>query len=226
MFKKVNIVCGHYGSGKTNFSLNLARQINSLGEKVHIVDLDIVNPYFRTSDYTKMLENSGIRVTSPLSAGSTLDSPFLSSAILSAFEQEDEYVVIDVGGDDVGATALGRFEKYIKALDEYQCLYVINKYRKLISKPNQAVDLMREVELASKLKMNAIINNSNLSYLTTAEDILASKDYADDICSLSQLPLLATVVPKNLSDELAGKMPNIYPVEIFVKLPWAEKGDV
>lgn len=226
MFKKVNIICGHYGSGKTNFSLNLAKQLSNSGKKVHIVDLDIVNPYFRTSDYKEMLEDSGIRVVSPVSAGTTLDTPFLSAEILSVFEQEDDYVIVDVGGDDVGATALGRFEKYIKNVDDYQCIYVVNKYRKLVSNPKDAVDLMHEIEIASKLKMDVVVNNSNLSYLTTVDDILSSIDYANEVCTLSQLPLLATAVPQILSDELKGKVPNIYPVEIIVKLPWAEKGDV
>ncbi|MEG2425581.1 MAG: cobalamin biosynthesis protein CobQ [Oscillospiraceae bacterium] len=226
MFKRVNIICGHYGSGKTNLSLNIAKQLKSTGKKVTIVDMDIVNPYFRSSDYKLMLERLGIRVISPVEAGSTLDSPSLSAEIFSAFEQDDGYVIVDVGGDDVGANALGRFESYIKALDDYQCIYVINKFRKFVSTPNDAIELMHEIESACRLKMDAIINNSHLSYLTTSDDILSSIDYADEVCNLTQLQLLATTVPENLSDELDGKVSNIYPVEIIVKLPWAEKGDV
>lgn len=226
MIKKINIICGHYGSGKTNYSINIAKKLKESGENVTIVDMDIVNPYFRTSDYKEMLEDLGIKVICPVAAGTTLDTPSLSSEIYSAFEQEDGYVIVDVGGDDVGATALGRFEKNIKSTQDYQCLYVINKFRKLIATPSEAVELMHEIEAASKLKMDAIVNNSHLAYLTNADDILSSIDYANEVCSISELSLLATIVPQNLSDELEGKVPNIYPVEIIVKLPWADKGDV
>ena len=226
MLKKVNIICGHYGSGKTNYSINIAKQLKQSGAQVTIVDMDIVNPYFRTSDYKKMLEDLGIRVICPVAAGTTLDTPSLPSEIYSVFEQQDGYVIVDVGGDDVGATALGRFEKNIKATQDYQCIYVINKFRKLISTPFEAVELMNEIEIASKLKIDSIVNNSHLAHLTTADDILSSIDYANEVCSLSNLPLMATIVPQSLSDELYGKVPSIYPVEIIVKLPWADKGDV
>ncbi len=226
MLKKINIICGHYGSGKTNFSLNIANKLRQSGEKVTIVDMDVVNPYFRTSDYRESLENAGIRVITPVAAGTTLDTPSISSEVCSAFEQEDGYVIIDVGGDDVGATALGRFEKNIKATKDYQCFYVINKFRKFISTPDEAVELMREIEVASRLEMGAIVNNSHLAHLTSSDDILSSIDYANKVCSLSGLPLFATTVPQNLSDELKSKVPKIYPVEIIVKLPWADKGDV
>lgn len=226
LLKRINIICGHYGSGKTNFSLNLASKLKKSGERVTIVDMDVVNPYFRTSDYRQELESLGIRVISPLAAGTTLDTPSISSEVCSALEQQDGYVIIDVGGDDVGATALGRFEKNIKSTDNFQCFYVINKYRKFISTPGEAVELMREIEVASKLEMGAIINNSHLANLTSTEDILSSIDYANEVCSLSKLPLFATTVPQNLSDKLEGKVPKIYPVEIIVKLPWADKGDV
>lgn len=224
--KRVNIICGHYGSGKTNYSLNLAKQLIDKGEKVTIVDMDIVNPYFRTSDYGKWLNDIGVHVISPSEAGTTLDSPSLSAEVYSAFLKSDRYVIVDVGGDDAGATALGRFESNIKSLDDYQCIYVINKFRKFISTPQKAVEIMREIESACKLKMNAVVNNSHLSHLTTSDDILSSVEYSTEVCSISGLPLIATAVPKNLSDELKGRVPDIYPVEIIVKLPWAGKGDV
>lgn len=225
MFKKVNIICGHYGCGKTNLSVNLAKKLRETGKPVTIVDMDVVNPYFRTSDYKKLLEDDGIKVICPVAAGSTLDSPFLSSQIYAGISQTDGYVVIDVGGDDVGATALGIFEKNIKETD-YKCFYVINKYRNLASEPEQAIEIMKEIEFACKLKMDAIINNSNLSYLTKPDDIMKTLEYANKVCDISQLPLAATVVPQKLTKELENKVPNILPVDIIVKLPWMEEGDV
>lgn len=225
MFKKVNIICGHYGCGKTNLSVNLALKLRETGEQVTIVDMDVVNPYFRTSDYKNLLIEKGIKVVCPVSAGSTLDSPFLSPEIYTAINQKNGYVIIDCGGDDVGATALGMYDKNLKNID-YKCFYVVNKYRNLASKPEEAIQIMREIESACKLKMDAVINNSNLSYLTKCEDIINSIDFANKVCEIAQLPLVATTVPKQLKDELENKVPKIFPVDVIVKLPWLEEGDV
>lgn len=226
MFKKVNVICGHYGCGKTNLSVNLAKKLRKeTGEPVTIVDMDVVNPYFRTSDYRKLLEDEGIKVVCPVAAGSTLDSPFLSSQIYTAIDQKEGYVVIDVGGDDAGATALGIFDKNIKQTD-YKCFYVVNEYRNLASTPEDAIEIMKEIESACKLKMNAIINNSNLSYLTKTGDIIDTLEYTEEICNISKLPLAATVVPQKLAEDLKDKVPKILPVDIIVRLPWMEEGDV
>ncbi len=220
MLKRINIICGHYGSGKTNLALNFAMDLKSRGERVTLVDLDIVNPYFRSSDYTEMLETGGIKVISPASAGTTLDAPALTAEIFSVFDSIQGNIIIDAGGDDVGAYALGRFSNRIAARGEYQMLYVINKFRKLISTPQEAVDLLREVESASSLKATGIVNNSHLCDLTTAQDILSSVFYAEQTALLSGLPLAMTSVPQHLRQELAGKIENLYPVDIIVKLPW------
>ncbi len=221
MGKSINIICGHYGSGKTNFSLNLALRKKREGKTVDIVDLDIVNPYFRTADYKNFLVDNGIRVISPASAGTTLDAPALTSEIYSVFDDVDGYTVIDVGGDDVGASALGRFSKLIKALPEpYEMIFVINKFRSMISEPEDAIEIMREIEAASRLSVTGIVNNSHLATITTAEDILGSLDYAKATAQLAGLPLLATTAPANLASELEGRVENLLPVEVIVKLPW------
>lgn len=221
MGKSINIICGHYGSGKTNFSLNLALRKKREGKTVDIVDLDIVNPYFRTADYKNFLVDNGIRVISPASAGTTLDAPALTSEIYSVFDDVDGYTVIDVGGDDVGASALGRFSKLIKALPEpYEMIFVINKFRSMISEPEDAIEIMREIEAASRLSVTGIVNNSHLATITTAEDILGSLDYAKATAELAGLPLLATTAPANLAPELEGRVENLLPVEVIVKLPW------
>ena len=221
MGKSINIICGHYGSGKTNFSLNLALRKKREGKTVDIVDLDIVNPYFRTADYKDFLVDNGIRVISPASAGTTLDAPALTSEIYSVFDDVDGYTVIDVGGDDVGASALGRFSKLIKALPEpYEMIFVINKFRSMISEPEDAIEIMREIEAASRLNVTGIVNNSHLATITTAEDILGSLDYAKATAELAGLPLLATTAPANLAPELEGRVENLLPVEVIVKLPW------
>lgn len=220
MLNRINIICGHYGSGKTNLALNLAIEMQSKGERVAVIDLDIVNPYFRSADYTELMQSRGIKVISPSTAGTTIDAPGLTASILSAFDSEDSRVVIDVGGDDAGAFALGRFSNQIAASRDYQMLYVINKFRKLTSTPQEAVDLLGEIESAAGLRASGIVNNSHFGPLTTAKDILESQAYAEQVAKLTELPLLMTTAPQTLAKELAGQVENLYPVEIIVKLPW------
>ncbi len=220
MLKRFNIICGHYGSGKTNLALNLALDWQSRGERVTVVDLDIVNPYFRTADYTQLLQNKGIKVISPATAGTTVDAPALTAEILTVFDKTDEQIIIDVGGDDAGAFALGRYAKRIYAQSDYEMLFVINRFRKLIATPEEAVELLREVEGASGIRATGIVNNSHLAGLTTAEDILSSIPYAQQTARLSGLPLAMTTAPRHLEPTLTGKVDNLYPVDIIVKLPW------
>ena len=187
--KRITLVCGHYGSGKTNFSLNLALNAAKRGERITLVDLDIVNPYFRTADYKDELEAAGVNV------------------------------IIDVGGDDAGATALGRFSRQLNE-SGYDMLCVINKYRKFISDPEEAVEMLAEIEAACRLKATGIVNNSHLGAQTTAQDILASVPYAEKTAELASLPLVCTTAPKSVASELEGKIENLCPVDVLVKLPW------
>ena len=220
MFKHINIICGHYGSGKTNLALNLAIDAKNRGERVTVVDLDIVNPYFRSSDYAKFLENNGIKIICPVQAGTTLDTPALSAEIMSVFDSNEECVIFDVGGDDAGAMALGRYSKKIISLSEYQMFYVVNRFRKLISNPQDSVELLHEVETASGLKATGIVNNSHLCSLTSADDIVSSIPYAQKTAQIAGIPLQFTTAPRYLEYELTGKVKDLYPLNIIVKLPW------
>ena len=215
----LSIIFGHYGCGKTNLSLNLAFDAAKRGEKVTIADMDIVNPYFRTTDYADALTDRGIRVIKPSLAGSTVDAPSLSSEIYSAFET-DGTVIIDVGGDDAGAGALGRFCEKINAIEKKEILYVVNRFRPATAKPEDAVQILREIEKACKLKADAIVNNSHLCTLTEPEDILKGYEYALKVSELSGLPLKMTTVNESLYKELMGKIPDIYRVQTYVKLPF------
>lgn len=218
--KRLTVIYGHYGSGKTNLAVNLAMDLHKQGKKVTLVDLDIVNPYFRTADYTPVLEGEGIRVINPTFAGTTVDAPALNPEIFSIFDNPDGYAIIDVGGDDVGAAALGRFAGRIFAEKEYDAFYVINSYRPMVDAPEKAEQILREIEFASHVPATGIINNSHLSYLTQADDIRKSLDYADKTAVICNLPIKYTTAPQSVAGELQGEIPNLYPVDIFVKLPW------
>ena len=217
--KRITLVCGHYGSGKTNFALNLAVNAAKSGEKITLVDLDIVNPYFRTADYKDELEAAGVNVIAQNLEGTTLDAPALTARMFSIFEESMGRVIVDVGGDDAGATALGRFSRQFNE-SGYDMLCVVNKFRKFISSPNEAVGLLGEIEAACRLKATGLVNNSHLGAQTTAQDILLSVPYAEKTAELAGLPLVYTTASKSVAGELEGKIDNLYPVDVLVKLPW------
>lgn len=217
--KRITLICGHYGSGKTNFALNMAVNAAKNGEKITLVDLDIVNPYFRTADYRDELEKLGVNVIAQNLEGTTLDAPALTARMFSIFEESMGRVIVDVGGDDVGATALGRFSKQLET-SGYDMLCVVNKFRKFISSPEEAAQLLGEIEAACRLKATGIVNNSHLGAQTTAQDIISSVDYAKNTAELLELPLVYTIAPKAVAHQLAGEVENLYPVDVLVRLPW------
>lgn len=223
---RFTVITGHYGSGKTNLSINLALDLAAIYDEVLLVDLDVVNPYFRSSDYTAMLAEHGVRVISPTFAGTTLDTPSLSAAVSAAFDTTGA-VIFDVGGDDVGATALGRYSKDIRAID-HEMLYVINHYRNLTAEPAEAAALLAEIESACHLKATGVVNNSHLRDETTAATVLDSLPFARDTAELLGLPLRLTTVPEHLTAELsgtpgaAGYVENAYPIKIHVRTPWED----
>ena len=202
-FKRVSVIAGHYGSGKTNIAVNFAlRRIVSEGH-LTIADLDIVNPYYRTKDSAELLERNGITLISSEYANTNVDVPALPAAIYDAVLDDSRGLVIDVGGDDRGAMALGRYSEYISREDNYDMFFVINMFRPLTKNARDTLDVFGEVEAASGLKFSGIINNSNLGPLTTAEDIASSAEYAAEVCELTGLPLFATTVSDIIAEECA-----------------------
>ena len=217
--KRLNIIAGHYGSGKTNLAVNLALDISKSGKKAAVIDLDIVNPYFRTADFGALFEQNGIRLAAPLYAGSNLDIPALPPEIDSLLSDEKTTVIVDVGGDDAGAIALGRYASLIQDVG-YDMFYVINRYRLGTAELEDSVSLMREIETASRLRTTRIINNSNLGRGTTADDILESVSFTNEVCRKTGLPLAATAVWEQKASEV--EVPVQYPVHIFVAKPWEQ----
>jgi len=219
-FKKITIICGHYGSGKTNLSLNLAFELRRRGEAVTLADMDIVNPYFRSSEYRAEMERRGISVIAPSMAGTTQDMPAISPSVYSLFNKSSEYVIIDAGGDDAGALALGRLSSRFADPSDYDMLFVVNRYRPMISEPAAALEILREIESACRIKVTGIVNNSHLGGLTSAEDVEASLEYAGEIAALSGLELKFTAAERSLCPALEDKAENLFPVDIIVKKPW------
>lgn len=210
--KKITIVCGHYGSGKTNLAVNLALSLAKAGEKTVLVDLDIVNPYFRAADNRRELEENGVRCVLPQFANTNVDVPSLPPQIHSVFVG-DEKVIFDVGGDKDGAMALGVYRNAI-AKCGYDMLGVCNMYRPLTQTPEETVENLAEIESQCRLTFTALVNNSNLGEETTTHDVEASFAYADALAEQTKLPLLFTAV----SDKVALKAERpIYPIRDITK---------
>lgn len=221
--RSLTIVCGHYGTGKTNLSINMAVQCARSGKDVVLVDLDIVNPYFRSSDYADVLERENVRVVGPVFAHSNTDTPSLPPEMGSVLADSSKVVIVDVGGDDVGATALGRYADTIRERG-YDMIYVINRYRSMTTTPEEAADILVEIERACGLKADSIVNNSHLKQLTTADTILDSVNFADCTAKMLGLPISFTTAPRSVSDAL-NNIPNVYPIDIYVRTPWEQGGD-
>lgn len=216
--KKITVVTGHYGSGKTNLSVNLAVNANNEGKSVAVVDLDLVNPYFRTADFKYYFESIGVKLIAPDFANSNLDVPSIQFDIEQLAMSED-CLIIDVGGDDAGAFALGRFaEALSKYKNDLDMLYVINQRRYLTEKADEAVKLMYEIETAARMKHTAIVNNTNLGRETTAGIITKSADFARKVSQITGLPLAFTTCPEELCELV--DMQDIFPINVFVKAIW------
>ncbi|MBR6509985.1 MAG: hypothetical protein IKT38_05215 [Clostridia bacterium] len=217
-YKRITLLCGHYGSGKTNIAVNMALDLKAKYDKVLIADLDIVNPYFRTKDSIEDLNAAGIKLIASEYAGSNVDIPALPQEMYSLTDDLSAKAIIDVGGDDRGALALGRLSDKIKLENNYEMLLVINKFRPLTPDAESTIEVMAEIENACKIKITGLVNNSNLGYLTTGEDVLNSVEYANEISRLTNLPVVCTTVNETLYNELNGKIENLFPLKLQKKI--------
>ena len=216
--KRILLLSGHYGSGKTNIAVNIAFHLKKQRERVTIADVDIVNPYFRTTDSRRDLDAAGIRLIASGFAGSNVDLPALPAEIYSLTADRGQTAVIDVGGDDRGALALGRLRDEILEENNYEMLFVINRFRPLTRTAEMTIEVMQEIEAAGRIPFTAVVNNSNLGEETTAEDVLSSQAYAEEVCRLTGLPLKMTTVNENLYPQLEGKIENLFPLRLQEKI--------
>lgn len=212
--KRLTLFAGHYGSGKTNIALNYARALKRSGAVVTVADLDIVNPYFRTKDSAAQLAAEGIGLVVSDYANSNVDFPAMPKEIYALVAERDSRVVMDIGGDDRGALALGRYVPDIREEGDYEMLAVVNAARPLTRTPADAVEVLREIESACGLPFTGIVNNTNLGPQTTAETVLTSLPYADAIAQTMNVPVRFTCAEVPVAADLEGKVANLFPLEI------------
>lgn len=215
--KRLTLFAGHYGSGKTNIAVNYALHLAKEGKPVCIADLDIVNPYFRTADSRQELETAGVELISPRFANSNVDLPALPAQAYKLVQDKRCYGIMDIGGDDRGAYALGRYVPYMKQEENYRMVYVANCYRPLTRTAAEALEVMQEIETACGLAFTDIVNNSNLASETDVQAVLDSRDFIQELSELSGLPVFMTTVRADLAERVRKHIPNVLPLHLQEK---------
>jgi len=221
--KRITLFAGHYGSGKTNIAVNYAIHMAGEGKRVAIGDLDIVNPYFRTKDSEKRLSQAGVELISPQFANSNVDLPALPAEAYRLVEDKSLFAVLDIGGDDRGAYALGRYAPFILQENNYRMAFVANCYRPLTRTPQEALEVMQEIEAACKIPFTCIVNNSNLAEETTTETVVESLSYIDELSKLSGLPVWLHTAERSVAEQLT--IPNVFPLDLQEKYFDLPKGE-
>ena len=215
--KRLTLFAGHYGSGKTNIAVNYAMALAAEGKKVCIADLDIVNPYFRTADSTRQLQEAGVELVVSQFANSNVDLPSLPAEAYRLVEDRSVYGVMDIGGDDRGAYALGRYTPFILKEKDYRMVFVANSYRPLTRTPQEALEVMREIESACGLAFTDIVNNSHLGNYTDETTLRDSESYVERLSGLSGLPVFFTSVREDLAPSVSTHIPNVFPLHLQEK---------
>lgn len=211
--KRVTIFMGHYGSGKTFISVNYAIALAKLNKKVSIYDLDIVNPYFRTIDAQKMLAQNNVELVVSPFAESNVDLPALNAKSYKMLDDLNRYAVADIGGDDRGALALGRFYQKIQEENNYDALFVVNNCRPETRDIDGAVQILKEIEWTGKLKFTGIVNNANLGNETTQQTILRGVEFTNELSKITGLPVKFTAIRRDLIGGQLTKIKQILPID-------------
>lgn len=220
MVSRIRIFTGHFGSGKTEISINYAIKLAKEGKKVAIVDLDIVNPYFCTRGIKKELEEYDIRVIAADPNLSNAELMVVPPEVLSVFNDKSYEVIMDIGGDDQGAVVLGQYNRYLRE-EPYDMYFVINNNRPLTSNNDDTQDYMRVIQAASRLKVTHLISNTNMSYETAVEDIIRGDKTVNELSEKLNIPHKYTVCRRDLIDEVKGKVQGeLLPIDIYMKPPW------
>ncbi|MBP5194269.1 MAG: hypothetical protein J6126_06015 [Clostridia bacterium] len=219
--RRVTIFGGHYGSGKTNAATSYALALKSAGRKVGVFDLDIVNPYFRTKDAAEIFESAGIDLVASEYANTNVDIPAMTAEFYRLTGDRSSFAVADVGGDDRGALALGRYKDEIIRENDYNFLFVLNRFRPETRTVSGAERIMREIEKACGIPFTGVVNNPNLGAETTAETINSSFAFASEFCAEVGLNIEFSCVLGRLMKNFEDK--NVLPVLPIKIGDWAEE---
>lgn len=218
--KRVRIVIGHYGSGKTEFSLNYAVKLAKMNKKTMLVDLDVVNLYFRSREKADKLTNMGIKVIGGAINSSAIDIPAIPGEVVTAFQDKSYEAVLDVGGDPAGARTLGRYVGYLTE-GNYDMFFVLNANRPETQSVDKAIEYMTKIQDTTRAKVTGIVNNTHMLKNTSIDDVLKGYKLALEVSEATGVPLrynalledLVSRLPKDLKGE-------IFPIELIMREEW------
>lgn len=216
---RVSIITGHYGTGKTEFAVNLALALAQDGHQVMVADLDVVNPYFRSRERRSLLEEAGIQLISSSQACANADVPSLPAEVFTILQNRSLRGVLDIGGDPVGARVLARFRPQITA-EDYQLIYVLNANRPEVREAEDAISYLRAIEATTGLTCTGIVNNTHLCGETTEEEIRKGAELAHTVSRETGIPVLCHVAVERLAEGLSDLPETVFPITIKMKKPW------
>ena len=216
---RVSIITGHYGTGKTELSVNLALALAAEGKRVMLADLDIVNPSFRARERRPQLEAAGSQVISSSQACSDADVPALPAELLAILENRDIRGILDIGGDPVGARVLARFQPKI-VQEDYQLIFVLNANRPEVREAEHAIAYLRSIEAVTGLTCSGIVNNTHLCGETTPAEIRKGAALAEAVSRQTGIPILCHTAEVRFADAVSDLREPVFPITINMKKPW------
>ena len=225
--RRVIIFVGHFGSGKTEIALNGALELAAAGSSVTVADLDVVKPYFRSRSARAILSDAGVDLLAPTGANVHADLPIIVPQIRSCLRDEHSRLILDVGGDDLGARVLGSLSDVIP-FDDTDCLLVLNFRRPSTPDPERAVAMVREIEAVGRVPVSGLISNTHLMDETTPEVVLDGYRQVLETARLAEVPLVAITVEEELAAVLEGgdlECP-VVPLRRIVKPPFAQSPEL
>lgn len=215
---RLKAVVGHYGSGKTEFSLNMALAARREGLRALVVDMDIVNPFFRSAEQGQRLKEAGVELIAPPYALTGVDLPVLSPEIYAIFEQPERFCVLDVGGDDAGAAALGGLSGRLAAqgADLY---YVVNPYRPFSNTVERVMDMLQRIQRRSRLQVTGLVNNANLGEQTGPEELLEGRALLEEVSRRCGAPVVCECGFEGVLEQLPPGPPP-FPIARYLMPEW------
>lgn len=219
--KRLVIVTGHYGSGKTEFSVNLAIDLKKSSEKVSIADLDIVNTYFRTRERGEFLESLGIHVCDSSIKASSLDLPAIPAEVMGIIQDKSVKAVLDIGGDAVGARVLARFAHLVKRV-EHDLLFVINANRPETQNTEDVIEYIRAIEETSGLKVTGLVNTTHLLKDTSVEDVVRGHNLAKEVSNAAGIPIAYEVAIESVANQINDEeiKEKLFPIKMYMREDW------
>lgn len=218
--KRIRIFIGHYGSGKTEFSINYAVKLADEGKKVAFVDLDIVNVYFRGREKAEVLEEMGIKVIGGSIDANATDLPSVPGEVATPLQDSSYEAVLDVGGNPVGARALGRYHSYFKE-GQYDMFFVLNGNRPETQTVEQVLEYIVKIQDVARVKVTGIVNNTHLLKSTSVEDVVRGYNLALKVSEKTGLPIKYNACLETLVDNLPEEVKdNVFPIKLFMRDEW------